>query len=306
MHKASLKDFILLIVLAAIWGSAFFNIKIASDTYTPMAIAFGRIFFAALVMVLYCGMKGIKIDAFGEHWKMYASIGLVNLILPFFFISFGIVKVQSNMAAILMSTAPIYATILGQLFIQDEKINFLKLLGIIIGFLGIVFLFSDDLLINQSNFLYALIIILGPFCYTLGGLLSLKLKHIKNETLTSSILVWAVIMLLPVLFIVENPTELRPSWSSTISLFYLGVVATAIAWLMRFYILKSNGLVFQSQVAYIIPIFGLIFGYVFLGEKITYKIIVALIAVLVSTYLIEKSKKSENSIKPYCCLCLII
>ena len=294
MHKASLKDFILLIVLAAIWGSAFFNIKIASDTYTPMAIAFGRIFFAALVMVLYCGMKGIKIDAFGEHWKMYASIGLVNLILPFFFISFGIVKVQSNMAAILMSTAPIYATILGQFFIQDEKINFLKLLGIIIGFLGIVFLFSDDLLINQSNFLYALIIILGPFCYTLGGLLSLKLKHIKNETLTSSILVWAVIMLLPVLFIVENPTELRPSWSSTISLFYLGVVATAIAWLMRFYILKSNGLVFQSQVAYIIPIFGLIFGYVFLGEKITYKIIVALIAVLVSTYLIEKSKKAKT------------
>ena len=294
MHKASLKDFILLIVLAPIWGCAFFNIKIATDTYTPMAIAFGRIFFAALVMVLYCGMKGIKIDAFGEHWKMYASIGLVNLILPFFFISFGIVKVQSNMAAILMSTAPIYATILGQLFIQDEKINFLKLLGIIIGFLGIVFLFSDDLLINQSNFLYALIIILGPFCYTLGGLLSLKLKHIKNETLTSSILVWAVIMLLPVLFIVENPTELRPSWSSTISLFYLGVVATAIAWLMRFYILKSNGLVFQSQVAYIIPIFGLIFGYVFLGEKITYKIIVALIAVLVSTYLIEKSKKAKT------------
>ena len=294
MHKASLKDFILLIVLAAIWGSAFFNIKIASDTYTPMAIAFGRIFFAALVMVLYCGMKGIKIDAFGEHWKMYASIGLVNLILPFFFISFGIVKVQSNMAAILMSTAPIFATILGQLFIQDEKINFLKLLGIIIGFLGIVFLFSDDLLINQSNYLFALIIILGPFCYTLGGLLSLKLKHVKNETLTSSILVWAVIMLLPVLFIVENPTELRPSWSSTISLFYLGVVATAIAWLMRFYILKSNGLVFQSQVAYIIPIFGLIFGYLFLGEKITYKIIVALIAVLVSTYLIEKSKKAKT------------
>ena len=294
MHKASLKDFFLLIVLAAIWGSAFFNIKIASDTYTPMAIAFGRIFFAALVMVLYCWMKGIKIDAFGEHWKMYASIGLVNLILPFFFISFGIVKVQSNMAAILMSTAPIFATILGQLFTQDEKINFLKLQGIIIGFLGIVFLFSDDLLINQSNYLYALIIILGPFCYTLGGLLSLKLKHVKNETLTSSILVWAVIMLLPVLFIVENPTELRPSWSSTISLFYLGVVATAIAWLMRFYILKSNGLVFQSQVAYIIPIFGLIFGYLFLGEKITYKIIVALIAVLVSTYLIEKSKKAKT------------
>jgi len=294
MHKASLKDFFLLITLAAIWGSAFFNIKIASDTYTPMTLAFGRILFAALVMVLYCWMKGIKIEAFGEHWKMYALIGIVNLILPFFFISFGIVKVQSNMAAILMSTAPIFATILGQLFIQDEKINFLKLLGIVIGFLGIVYLFSDDLLINQTNFLYALIIILGPFFYTLGGLFSLNLKHIKNETVTSSILIWAVIIFLPILFIVDNPTELRPSRTSTISLFYLGVVATAIAWLMRFHILKNNGLVFQSQVAYIIPIFGLIFGYLFLQEQVTHKIIIALIAIIISTYLVERGKKSNN------------
>ena len=136
-------------------------------------------------------------------------------------------------------------------------------------------------------------VILGPVCYTIGGLFSLKLKHIKNEVLTSSILIWAVILLLPIMFIFENPTELRPSLNATISLLYLGIVATAIAWVMRFYILKNNGLVFQSQVAYIIPIFGLIFGYLFLNEKITYKIIVALIAVLISTYLIEKSKKNK-------------
>lgn len=294
MHKASLKDFILLITLAAIWGSAFFNIKIASADYTPMALAFGRIFFAALVMVIYCLIRGIRIEAFGENWMWYATIGLINLVLPFFFISFGIIKVQSNMAAILMSTAPLYATVLGHLFIKDEKINLLKFLGVFIGFLGVVFLFSDDLLINQSNIFYAFMVVLGPFFYTLGGLFSLKLKHIKNEVLTSSILVWAVIILLPVMFFFENPTELRPSWGSTISLFYLGVVATAIAWLMRFYILQNNGLVFQSQVAYIIPIFGLIFGYIFLQEKITYKIIIALIAVLISTYLIEKSKKTKN------------
>ena len=293
MHKASLNDFLLLFVLAAIWGSAFFNIKIASDSYTPMALAFGRIFFAAVVMLIYCLIRRVPSEAFGENWFMYATIGLVNLVLPFFFISFGIVKIQSNMAAILMSTAPIFAAILGHLFIQDEKINLLKFLGILIGFLGIVFLFSDDLLINSSNIFYAFMVILGPAFYTLGGLFSLKLKHVKNEVLTSSILVWAVIILLPILFFFENPTELRPSWGATISLLYLGIVATAIAWLMRFYILKKNGLVFQSQVAYIIPIFGLIFGYIFLEEKITYKIIVALIAVLISTYLIEKSKKGR-------------
>ena len=295
MHKASLKDFILLITLAAIWGSAFFNIKIASADYTRMALAFGRIFFAALVMIIYCFIRGIHIEAFGENWHWYATIGLVNLVLPFFFISFGIVKVQSNMAAILMSTAPIFAAILSHLFIPDEKINFLKFLGILVGFLGIIFLFSDDLLINSSNIFYAFMVILGPAFYTLGGLFSLRLKHVKNEVVTSSILVWAVMILLPIMFIFENPLDLKPSLGPTISLFYLGVVATAIAWLMRFYILQKNGLVFQSQVAYIIPIFGLIFGYIFLQEKITYKIIVALIAVLISTYLIEKSKKSKTS-----------
>ena len=295
MHKASLKDFILLITLAAIWGSAFFNIKIASADYTPMALAFGRIFFAALVMIIYCFIKGIHIEAFGENWHWYATIGLVNLVLPFFFISFGIVKVQSNMAAILMSTAPIFAAILSHLFIPDEKINFLKFLGILVGFLGIVFLFSDDLLINSSNIFYAFMVILGPAFYTLGGLFSLRLKHVKNEVVTSSILVWAVMILLPIMSVFENPLNLKPSFGSTISLFYLGVVATAIAWLMRFYILQKNGLVFQSQVAYIIPIFGLIFGYIFLQEQITYKIIVALIAVLISTYLIEKSKKSKTT-----------
>ena len=239
MHKASLKDFLILFVLAAIWGSAFFNIKIASDSYTPMALAFGRIFFAAVVMLIYCLIRRVPSEAFGENWFMYATIGLVNLVLPFFFISYGIVKIQSNMAAILMSTAPIFAAILSHLFIQDEKINLLKFVGILVGFLGIIYLFSDDLLINSSNIFYAFMVILGPACYTLGGLFSLKLKHIKNEVLTSSILVWAVIILLPILFFFENPTELRPTWGATVSLLYLGIVATAIAWLMRFYILKK-------------------------------------------------------------------
>jgi len=294
MYKVSLKDFLLLIALATIWGSAFFNIKIASSSYSPTIIAFGRIFFAAVVLVLYCWIRGIKIDPFGENWFWYLSIGTVNLVLPFFFISFGIQKVQSNLGAVLMSTAPIYATLLGQLFIKDEKINPSKFIGVLIGFLGIVYLFSDNLLINQSNIFYALIIILGPFCYTIGGLFTLRLTHVKNETLTTSCVVWAFMVMLPVIFIFDEPLQIKSALMPTLSLVYLGIVATAVAWLLRFHILKKNGLVFQSQVAYFIPIFGLIFGFLFLNEHITHKIIVALIAVLFSTYLIEKGKKKKD------------
>jgi drug/metabolite transporter (DMT)-like permease len=81
---------------------------------------------------------------------------------------------------------------------------------------------------------------------------------------------------------------------STISLIYLGIIATGIAWVIRFRILKNNGLVFQAQVAYLIPIFGVILGFIFLGELITYKVLISLVSVIIGIYLVKKStNKSE-------------
>ena len=80
---------------------------------------------------------------------------------------------------------------------------------------------------------------------------------------------------------------------STISVIYLGIVPTGIAWLMRFRILKNNGLVFQAQVAYLIPIFGVILGYIFLKEIITYKVMISLIAVIIGIYFVRKSNKKD-------------
>ena len=89
----------------------------------------------------------------------------------------------------------------------------------------------------------------------------------------------------------EKPWTLNPSLDSTISVIYLGIFATGLAWLLRFRILIKNGLVFQSQVAYLIPIFGVILGYVFLKELITPKVLVALIAVIIGIYLVKKANK---------------
>ena len=85
--------------------------------------------------------------------------------------------------------------------------------------------------------------------------------------------------------------NLTPSLASTLSLIYLGVFSTGIAWLLRFYILKHNGLVFQSQVAYLIPIFGVILGFIFLKEAITSKVIISLIAVILGIYIVKKGNK---------------
>jgi|TARA_B100000029_G_scaffold351641_1_gene344122 drug/metabolite transporter (DMT)-like permease len=293
MRQPNLSDYIFLIVLALIWASAFFNIKIATYSYGPVTIAFLRIFLGAIPVIGLCLFKKIKIEAFSKDWYWFASIGIINLVIPFFLIAYGVQKVQSNLAAILMASTPLSATILAHIFTDNEKINFVKVLGVLIGFSGIVFLFSDDILINENNIFSALLILGGSTFYVIGGLLTLKVSNKKNENVTASILIWATIFLFPITAYTEQPWNLNPRLDSTISLFYLGIFSTGIAWLMRFRILKNNGLVFQAQVAYLIPIFGIILGFVFLDEIITTKVIFAVAAVVVGIYFVRRSIKNN-------------
>ena len=294
MSSPKTLDYFLLTTLALIWASAFFNIKIATYSYGPITIAFLRILFGAIPVIILCLVKNIKIEAFSEDWMWYASIGIINLVIPFFLIAYGVQKVQSNLAAILMSSTPISATILAHFFVDKEKINFFKIIGIILGFLGILYLFSDNLLITNSNFFSALMILLGSTFYVIGGILTLKISHKKNENVTASILIWGTLIICPISLFFEQPWTLSPRLDSTLSLIYLGVFPTGIAWLLRFVILKKNGLVFQSQVAYLIPIFGVILGFLFLDELITSKVLIALVAVILGIYFVKKSSTSKS------------
>ena len=290
MRQPKLFDYLLLTLLALIWASAFFNIKIATYSYGPVTIAFLRVFFGAIPVLLLCYYKNIKIEAFSKDWHWFAMIGFINLVAPFFLIAYGVKSVQSNLAAILMSTTPLSSTVLAHFYTKNEKFNFVKTIGILIGFSGIVFLFSDNLLIDENNFTSALLILLGSTCYVIGGVLTLKISKKKNENVTGSILIWATIILIPLVIFIEQPWQITPRLDSTISVIYLGLVSTGIAWLLRFRILVNNGLIFQSQVSYLIPIFGTILSYIFLRELITLKILISLIAVVIGIYFVKKAK----------------
>ena len=289
MRQPNLIDYILLTLLALIWASAFFNIKIATYSFGPVTIALLRVFFGAIPVLILCFYKKIKVEAFSKDWYWFAIIGFINLVIPFFLISYGVKSVQSNLAAILMSTTPLSSTILGHYYTKNEKFNLTKTIGILIGFAGIVYLFSDNLLINESNFFSAILILVGSTCYVIGGVLTLKIKEKKNENVTGSILIWAVIILIPLSFFIEKPWTYNPSIQSTISVIYLGLVSTGIAWLLRFKILVDNGLIFQSQVSYLIPIFGTILSYIFLKELITVKVLISLIAVVIGIYFVRRA-----------------
>ena len=294
MKQPKLIDYILLTILALIWASAFFNIKIATYSFGPVTIAFLRVFFGAFPVLFLCYVKKIKIEAFSKDWHWFAMIGFINLVAPFFLIAYGVKSVQSNLAAILMSTTPLSSTVLGHLYTKNEKFNLIKTIGILIGFFGIIFLFSDNILINENNFISALLILLGSTCYVVGGVLTLKISKKKNENVTGSILIWAIIILIPLVSFMEQPWQTIPRIDSTISVIYLGIVATGFAWLLRFKILKKNGLIFQSQVSYLIPIFGTILSYIFLRELITIKVLISLVAVSVGIYFVGKANNNKS------------
>ncbi len=295
MREAKTFDIVLLVILGIIWGSSFFNIKIATYSYDPFTLALVRVIFACIPLILICFFKKIKIEAFSKNWRSYALIGLCNITIPFVLIAIGTSKINSYLAAMLMSTTPLSGSILAHFFTRDEKITFLKSLGIIIGFSGVVFLFLDEIVLNEKNYIYALITILGSTFYSIGGLLTLKIKNKGNENVTTSTTIWSIIFLMPLSFIFETPWTANPTLESTISLLYLGVVATGIAWLIRFRILTVNGLVFQTQVAYLIPIFGVFFGYFLMSEIITWRALVSLFIIMIGIFIVKKNNKGLNN-----------
>ena len=296
MKEPKTIDILLLILLGAIWGSAFFNIKIATYTYDPITLVFVRVFFALIALVFYCVYKKIKILAFSKDWKMYAIVGLTNITIPFLLIAYGTNVVDSYLSAILMSTTPLSGTILAHFFISNEKLNILKSTGVLLGFLGVLFLFFDKLVISESNIFYVIIILCGSTFYVIGGILTLKfLKNEGNENVSTSTILWSLIFLFPFCLYQEPWNNLNPSVESTIALIYLGVFATGVAWMLRFHILTKVGMVFQTQVAYLIPIFGVIFGYLIMDEQITWKVLASLIIIISGIYIVKKGNKGiEN------------
>ena len=293
MKEAKSADVLLLLLLGGIWGSSFFNIKIATNSYEPYTLALIRVIFATITLLAVSFFYKIQIQAFSEkRWKIYALVGMCNIVIPFSLIAIGTNKVDSYLAAILMSTTPLTGSILAHIFTKDEKITFLKSIGIILGFIGVTLLFFDKVIVNESNYIFAIIILIGSTFYSISGIIILKyLKKSGNINVTTSTLIWSVIFLLPMSFIFESPLDSIPTLSSTLSLIYLGVVATGYAWWLRFKILAKNGIVFQTQVAYLIPIFGVIFGTLILNEQITWKVLASLVIIILGIYIVKKYNK---------------
>ena len=286
--------FLLLILLSAIWGSSFFAIKISVESLDPVSVASGRLIIAAVVLYVYFRIKKLRFNPDLKTIFIIFGIGLLGNFLPFFLISWSEQFIQSNTTGLLMSVGPIFALILSHFMTQDQKFSYNKLFAILIGLTGVLFILGFGSLIGLLSNNYFLIVpkltvILAVLGYVISSIFAYNLKKINIITLTTFVTISAAIISIPFMLFVEfhNPSTI--SSKSLTALIYLGLFPTAIAFLIRFHIISKAGPIYLSYVSYLIPIFAIFWGFVFLGEDIAINSLIGLFFILIGIYLGQKN-----------------
>ena len=193
---------ILLVLLSAIWGSAFIAIKISVETIHPISVASLRLIIGAIVLYIYFKFKNLDFNLSTEILVVIFFIGLIGNFIPFALISWSEIYIQSNTAGLLLSVAPIFALILSHFLTKDDKFSFLKLISILIGLLGVLLIIGFDPLSgfysNISKYLIPKIaIIISALGYVISCILAYNLKKIDSVTLTTAVTISAAIISIP-------------------------------------------------------------------------------------------------------------
>jgi drug/metabolite transporter (DMT)-like permease len=279
------------VILSAIWGSAFIAIKISLVSFNPVTVASLRLILASLFLLIFFYFRNYKINFTLENTIYLILVGIIGNFIPFFLISWGEQYIQSNMAGLLMAIGPIITLILAHFFTKDDKFNFIKLISVSIGFVGILFIVDFKNFFNSDDGSYVsliakLAVIFAALGYMISNIVAYnKLKDIDTVSITTFATLFGAIFSIPFLLFFEynNPSSIK-SISSVISIIYLGLFPTALAFQFRYYITKKSGPTFLSYVAYLIPAFAIFWGYLILGETVALSSIFGILLVFFGVY----------------------
>ena len=298
-QKVLSNNLLLLILLSAIWGSAFIAIKISVETMNPATVASLRLIIGALFLYTYYKFKGVNEILSFNILSIIFLIGLVGNFIPFFLISWSEQFIQSNTAGLLLSVAPILTLIFSHFFTKDDKFTYRKFFSILIGLVGTIFIIGIDTIFdfsdnNSQNLIPKLAIITAAFGYVISAILAYNLNKISTLTITTYVTVFAALISLPFMIISEIFNTSIIQSKSIVSLLYLGIFPTAIAFVLRFYIISKAGPIFLSYVAYLIPIFAIFWGYILLKETITIQTGIGVLFVLIGVFISKKTNVQNN------------
>ncbi len=284
MYNAKPADWLGMIALVIMFGSAFMFTKISVQEYPPAIVAGGRIIIAAIVLIVLSLFRGNSFSFIKGHWLLLAALALFGCSLPFYLISWGQQTVDSSIAGILMAIMPLTTIVLAHFFVSGELLTTNRVIGFVLGFVGILILFGPTALANfdadMDRLIAMLAILAGAVSYAINTIIAKRLPNESFVALSAVVMTFASIIMLPAIFFIEQDWQFDIQSIEFWSLILLGVFPTAFATIIYFAVIARVGPSFLSQINYLIPIWAVIIGILFLNETVGLNAIMALIIIL--------------------------
>ncbi len=285
-----------MVALVIMFGSAFMFTKISVQEYPPVIVTAGRIIIAAGLLLLISVIRRDSFTFIRRHWGLLIALAFFGSCLPFYLISWGQQTVDSSIAGILMAVMPLTTIVLAHFFVVDEKLTTNKVIGFFLGFVGILVLFGPGALANfesDVNRLLAMLAILaGAISYAVNTIIAKRLPKESFVAMSAAVLIIASLLMLPSIFISNLDWTFSIRSIEFASLVLLGVFPTAVATIIYFAVIARVGPSFLAQINYLIPVWAVLVGVVFLNEKIGFNAIIALFIILLGIALAQRKKLS--------------
>ena len=274
------KYWVLLVFLGALWGSAFMFIKVATPEYGPVALVNARLIIASLIFLPIL-LRKKYLPLLAPIWKHVLILSVINNMIPFTLFSYASLGSSSNILAILNATTAFNTMVIAYFWI-NESVTFKQIVGLILGFIGVI------ILVNPQN--SAATLISSISCLFAAAFYSLSTVFIqKNSAKTNKLvligwsIVFSAVLMMPISYIYLP--ESIPSFEANIAAVWLGAISTGLGFLGYVRLIDKIGAVKTSIVAYFLPVFGILWGYIFLDEKISTSVVFGCLVVLIGIFL---------------------
>ena len=269
----------MLLALAAIWGSSFMFIKVAVREVTPAEVVFGRVLVGTLALLpavpFLLGWRRTW-DALRRYLVPLFLVGVFNAALPFWLLAWSEKRLDSGLAGVLQASMPLFTALLALRFSRAERVTGGRLVGVLVGFVGVVLLVGAQ---PRGDVLSALAVLLTAFCYAVSVLYA-GARLGEAPTIVTSLGSLAIATLLTLPFGVAQLPGHVPSWKVIGSLVALGALGLAVAYLLYFAIISGAGASYAALVTYLVPALALAYGAIFLDEPVTVSALAGLALIL--------------------------
>ena len=271
-HNMGKQEWFMLLILSVLWGGSFFFIGVAVKELPPLTIVTLRVVIASIVLWVVLFFLGYRIPTSLKVWSSFLFMGVINNVVPFSLIVWGQTHIESGLASILNATTPLFTVIVAGLLLADERITSSKLIGVMLGFAGVVVLIGPSSLKDMGvNTLAQLAMLGAAVSYSFAAVYGrrFKIMGINPMIISAGQLTVSSILLIPLTLLIEKPFQLAlPSTEVWLAIIGLATFSTSLAYILYFRILSSSGSTNISLVTFLVPITAILLGFVVLGERL--------------------------------------